>query len=274
MTPDRRRNFHDPALKEAVRRCWGGEVAPPSLRGRVKRMLSARRGGAAADVRPGAHETWWRARQSWPLAALAAGVVLTVGLLTVRLGAPDGGTVPIAAAAVTAPVPAGLAGKLVRRHDECGHIHPDDHHFVSAAPRDDFGAIARSMSAAAGHPVAAAPIGPDWRFLGASFCPVEGANPAHLVYTKDDMLLSIFSLPASSCPSVGNHATCDASIGDNRLAGFVEGGAFYCVLGSAGSGRAAVDLPQQVRQVRDQLRGQVVARRAGSRVAAPLTLVN
>jgi hypothetical protein len=116
------------------------------------------------------------------------------------------------------------------------------------------------MSADLRYPVVARELGGNWDFRGASECPVGSMKSAHLLYARSGAFLSVFSLPASSFPTLHNHENCDANVNGHPVAGFVEDDGFYAVVASnAGDGNGAVDV-QQVRALRDQLHKQVAAK--------------
>lgn len=258
MTPERPPRFDDPALRSAVRRVWGGESAPPELRSRVESLLEQARAEEqqAADGVIRVAPSLWRSRAGLGMAAAAA-VVLGVGIAAFQMSRPRGMTV--IAQATPAALPADLGERLVRRHDICVRNAPHDHHHFTTAPKDDFKAIARGMSGELKHPVVATAMGHDWDFRGAAVCPVGQTKSAHLVYARGDAFVSVFSLPASAVSNFPDHQDCDAALAGHPVAGFVESGAFYCVVGSTG-GKTPIDL-QQVRAIRDQLRSDVVATR-------------
>jgi hypothetical protein len=264
MTPERPPRFDDPVLKSAVRRAWGDEQAPPELRQRIETLLAAEQAAAGAVVNPVAGTgddvihvpaSLWR-RKGVGLAAAAA-VVLGVSVAASRLLSPDGSLSPTGVAGAATSLPADLAQQLVKSHDRCLRFHPDDHHLFTDAPKDDFKAIAAGLSAELNHPVVATAVGDDWAFRGAAVCPVGQTKSAHLMYGRGDAAVSVFSLPASAVPGCGNHQCCDAAINGHPVAGFVESGAFYAVVASSG-GKTPVDL-EQIRAMRDQIRGDVVA---------------
>ena len=268
MTPERTR-FHDPALKQAVRRAWGAETAPPELRQKIEAELAARRAAEEDDEPEPAGDvirvapSFWRRYPRVGLAAAAA-VVLGISLAAVQVLKPRGAdTAGVAALSAPAPeagsnLPAALAQHLVRSHDVCVRFHPDDHHLFDGAPKDNFKEIAARMTAQLRYPVVATAMGHDWEFRGAGLCPVGGKRVAHLMYWRDGAYVSVFSLPASAYPGTPDHHTYDGSVNDHPLAGFAASGAIYCVVASPGKGGPPVDL-QQVRAIRDQLRGDVAA---------------
>jgi hypothetical protein len=270
-------------LKAAVRRAWGSERAPAELRQRVTNALAGEdllssnaRPVISADTTSPAF--WRRPSFGWASAAAAA-IVIGFGLAAWQRAHDAPATVASASASAPAPAqaaafPADLAGALVRTHDSCLRLHAPDHHLFTSAPKGDLPAIAQKMSARLKHPVIAAKIGEGWEFRGAAICPVGNLKSAHLVYAHEDAAVSVFSLPASvaasSCP---DHKNCEDAVDGHPMAGFVENGGFFCVV--ATPGKTSIADATQVKTLRDQLHGQVIAaaetRRAHDALIASMT---
>ena len=217
---------------------------------------------------------WRRPAFRWAAAAAAA-VLIGVGLAASQRLRKTPPTIASATTpAPTSTIPTDLAGSLVRTHDSCLRVHATDHHLFTSVPKDNFSAIAQGMSARLHHPVIAASVGDGWEFRGAAICPVGSLKSAHLIYAHDDAAISVFSLPASvavsSCP---DHQNCDAAVDGHPMAGFVENGGFFCVV--ATPGHASLADARQVKTLRDQLHGQVIAaaetRRAHETFIASIT---
>ncbi len=253
MIPDPN-SFEDDALKSAVKRVWGGERAPAELRSKIEALLShgttctheaGARNNTSAVIRVA--PSFWRRRATL---GMAAAVVLGLGLFAVyfsKTGGSNGGI----------SMPEELGTRLARVHDACCKAAVHDQHFYDGAPRDDFTAIARVMKAELRHPVIAAPVGHDWEFHGAMICAVGPTRSAHLVFARGDAFVSVFSLPTSAFPACPDKQNCDHDVNGHPMAGFSEGGAFFCVIGSSG-GKNPIDLPQ-VKAIRDQFRGDALA---------------
>jgi hypothetical protein len=260
MTSDPSTKFDEPALKAAVCRAWAGEAAPVELRRQIESLVSERPVGeteaasSLPDVIHVAAGFWRRALIGF---AMGAAAILMIGLAVVvfqmsRSEQPK--TTAEGGSAAGPALPAELGNQLVARHDSCTHA--PDHHFFTAAPRDNFKAIAQGMSTELHHPVLAAAIGSDWEFRGAGKCPVGSTPSAHLVYAQGDAFVSVFSLPASRFPTCPNHENCEADLNGHAIAGFREGESFYAVVGS-GKGRTPIDL-KQVTALRNRLRVEAV----------------
>ncbi len=143
MEPKDFETFDDGALKDAIRRAWKDDVAPPELIERVRSASSRSPSGVA--------------RRALRFALAAAAVVL-IGLALVGYRM-RGVTPPTQVAAATLPEP--LASELVDRHDEC--CSHEDHH-MPGIPRSNYAAIAAVLSRRLGWPVLAGSPGDDWSF--------------------------------------------------------------------------------------------------------------
>jgi hypothetical protein len=291
MTPQRTK-FDEPNLKAGVRRAWGGEVAPAELRQHVTRMLaeqvSAETDATTATTTQTSEATpdvirvapsYWR-RTTFAFGAAAAAVlVIGVGLIAFNLARAGRGSnlasvslpppttpAPVESPASVQPpavvaaavLPLEVGQQILAGHDLCVRMHPNQHHFVKDASKDNFPAIARTLGVKLKYRVIATSVGGGWDFRGASLCPVGKMRVAHMMYKQGDAYLSVYSLPASTAPAVGNHQTCEAEVNGRPLAAFVEDGGLYCVVASSTAGKTPVDA-SLVRAVRDQVRATVVA---------------
>jgi hypothetical protein len=271
-------SFEDPALKTAVRQAWEGERAPADLRRRVMTALAhedllGSSTPVAESLSTKSPAFWRRPAFGWSSAA-AAVILVGIGLAASDTfsAKSDRVTTATATAGATpaATFPADLANALVRTHNGCLRAHPTDHHLFVAAPKGDMRVIAQAMSARLKHPVVTTSMDDGWAFRGAAICPVGSQKAAHLVYARDDAAISIFSLPASvALSSCADRQDCEAALDGHPMAGFVENGGFYCVVATSGK-KSAVDA-QQVKALRDQLHGHVIA--AAQSHPAPEALV-
>lgn len=284
MTPDDPTTFADPKLKAAIRRTWGRETAPAALQDRIQSLLTQQRDAqGSGDVIHVAPSFWRRPHIRRLGISAAAVVVLGVGLVAFQLsGSGDDiasssptptpsltpgkprSTFSTAGAPASVELPADLGAKIVKAHDVCVRVHPEEHHLFNAAPKDNYKLISERMAAQLKYPVVATAMGDGWNFLGASLCPVGEKRVAHMMYSRGDAHLSVFSLPASAFPGCAEHQTCDADLNGRPVAGFAEAGGFYAVVASS-EGETPVDL-EQVRAIRDRVRADVVAISTGKRV--------
>ena len=250
MTPDPMK-FDEPGLKAAVRRAWGNESAPASLRQRIEGLAAQER----ADVIR-VDRSAWRRRARVALMSAAAVLLVGVGIYLRQMNEQKPST--LVASAATQPLPAELGTQLVSRHDFCTTAAPENHHFFVAAPKSNFKAISQKMGEQLNHSVAAASIGKEWDFRGASICLVGSARSAHLIYASGDAFVSVFSLPSTCIGESCRNYPTELAMDGHPMAGFVQDGAFYCVVAST-AGKTLVSL-EEVRTLRDHLRESVVAR--------------
>lgn len=241
--------FEDPALKNAVRRVWGGQTAPQELHRRVREAAAAqaaplqeRKVAAPRQVEP--PEVAEARRRVYRGFAIAAGIVLAMGIsITImkRQTPPPGTPIQLAGE---------LPASLVARHDECSKA--PDHH-AAGLPRDDFSAIAAALHGKTGHAVLSESVGQDWQFLGASPCPVNNVLSGHLLFAKGDARLSLLSLPASVLSRVAPQSPYNGEDKEHALAGFVQNDVFVCLVESGP--KASSDVTQ-VQALRDKLRSE------------------
>lgn len=284
MTFDDRQNAQttqdDPKLRAAIRRTWGAETAPADLRSRIESLITQQRElaqgpGDVIHVAP----SFWRRPYVRVVGATAAAAVVVLGAALAFQMSRPGSTGEVASSAASsssvpsslpnlsantasvtpasAALPADLSNQVVKSHDTCVRVHPDQHHFFKGAPKDNFKLIAERMAARVKYPVVATTMGGDWNFKGASMCPVGGKSFPHMMYKSGDAYLSVFSLPASAVPDCPKDYTADATVSDHPVAAFAADGACYFVVASTG-GKTPVDL-EQVRALRDQVRGEVIS---------------
>jgi hypothetical protein len=241
MEPKDFDSFEDNKLKDAIRRAWKDDAAPPELIERVRNAssLSSSRAGDRTRI------VVWRS-------ALAAAAVILISLAII--GYRTHGVAPRATVAAAA-LPKPLAEDLVERHDEC--CSHEDHH-MPGIPRDDYAAIASVLAARLGWPVLAASIGNDWSFKGASICPVGSQESAHLVFKRGNDDVSVFSLPAWVVPAADQNKSFDQTQTGHPIASFISGRGLFCIVCSSPNGSMTLDNANAIRsELRRQLQTQV-----------------
>lgn len=249
--------FEDPALKAVVRHAWGSERCSPDLRERVCCLCEAR------------SSVGWRIGRwaGWGIAA-AAVVALAVGIsITRRLAARP---VPLAIAPLATPasppalhsgslalatpaavssdslIPVALQNNLVSTHERC--VHRANHHGLDHPGSNDV-TIADAMRARLSHAVLVArPRQPGWLFHGAAICRVGATPCGHLVFSRGDSAISIFSLPASADPAIHDSIDAHAVANGHPMVAFARDGALFCLVGSGPAGSISVDDLDRMRQ--------------------------
>jgi hypothetical protein len=249
-TPEPR--FDDPALREGCRRAWGGERAPARLRDRVAAALRDELQTAAIPAK------WWRPASLRGLAAAAVLVLAVAGVAGYYAGVLGDGRragTPVAVLPASA-IPTTLVGQLTSVHQACS---AGNHHVI--APAEDFRQIEERLSKHLRRPVIACSPehfddGHNWIFGGAAVCPVGGRPAGHLVFTRGQASVSVFSLPAEACPEFRADGQCETSSTACDIAAFRRGNGVFCVVGSSKDGSLKCD---EVRALRDKLRRDVAA---------------
>lgn len=175
---------------------------------------------------------WWAA-SSGPSLALAAGLLVAIGTVTVLL------------AHSSQALPESLQIAAVTRHDHCcqhaSHRSPE-------IPQDNFAMLGQYLRGQLQVPVLAADMRREnWHFRGAAICPVGEVKSAHLLFDQDGRTLSVFSLPASSFPSLQDHKVYSSTASDGHvLVAEREGNAIFCLVEQDSSGQFRTSDLQQI----------------------------
>jgi hypothetical protein len=227
--------FDDPALKSALQRVWGGDVASPQLRKRVENAILKEKW---------AEQSVWR-RWRGPLVGLSAAAVVAIvfGLSAVMVNKTS-----------ERSVPTWFANALVNVHDEHATKHGPGTRY-DPNNRDDVRSVRSNFSARLGYPVMVYSPGKDWKADDARICAVANIPAAHLMFKRGSETLSIFSISAGalyndrSVPDGTRYSQIDQ---DHAVAGFVYGGALHLVVGRNPDKSDAVELAA-VTSVRDMM---------------------
>jgi hypothetical protein len=175
---------------------------------------------ATAATTTAAH--WWVA--SGPSLAIAAGLLVAIGTVTVLL------------AHSSQALPQSLQIAAVTRHDHCcQHLT----HRSPEIPQDNFAMLGQYLRGQLKVPVLAADMRREnWHFRGAAICPVGEVKSAHLLFDQDGRTLSVFSLPASSFPSLQDHKIYSSTAPEGHvLVAEREGSAIFCLVGQDPNGQ-------------------------------------
>ena len=234
--------FDDPALKQAIRRAMSATEpsgAPPALRNRIEAML--RQEQALQDARL----SHWR-RPMMSMLAAAAVLAIGLGVAYYLLGRDE-------------KAPQFFADAMVVAHDRCAGM--TDHHLLQGIASDaDLATIRQALHSKVGHPVLVTELGDGWKFAGAGVCEISNVPAAHMLFTRGDETVSIFSVSAgafymNSDSSGSSEGKTYAQIDQNHeISGFVQGGAIHCLVGYSKSGKLSLS---EITKLRERIRNQV-----------------
>jgi hypothetical protein len=150
-------------------------------------------------------------------------------------------------------VPTDLAVQMVARHD--ADAADPDHHFLPGVPQNDMAKITKALARALDQRVLVTDLPDGWVFRGAALCPVGSERSAHLLFTRGNETLSLFSLPNVDYPSNSGDTPYEAMVSNHPIAGFTHGNGFYCLVGSSPDGKLTLD---ELKSLRDQLEDTAV----------------
>jgi hypothetical protein len=217
--------FDDPALKAALRRNLRNESAPPSLRSRVVSALNQ-------------HERFaYQTRFRIYSLATAAVLLIAVGIAYMIFFRSN-----------DRPIPQFLASAMVSVNEQYAA-----HTLTPDITDPDLRAIREKLRAQVGHPVLVAMLGDGWKFEGADVCKVSSIPAAHLLFTRGNESISIFSISAlafydSDVPDGTGYAQMQNG---EPISGFLYGGAVHCLVAHTASGKLSLS---ELTRLREQLR--------------------
>ena len=188
----------------------------------------------------------------WPL-SLAAVIALAVGI-KFRVSATTHSPASPALASLShlPALPASLQADLVKSHEHC--CHAADHHHLNASKDDDV-AIAQAMRQRLSRAVLMArPADTGWYFRGAAICPVGDAPAGHLVFAKNDDVVSVFSLPMAAIPNATDGEQFQTTIDGHPIAAFTKDGGLFCLVSSGPLGSLT---EKDLAQMRDRMEDRV-----------------
>ena len=262
--------FEDPALGNAIRRAWGGERAPATLRQRLMQLAASEAVGNVQEIRSGERAdplvlptpaalgtarapAFPRRRPNRSLRwAAAALLLLAVGGIVSRYWGTADSPPPVAIAPRES---FGVA--LASTHDNCLGA-GDAHHAEELPPGGDMSRVAAALRSQLNRPVlAASPAGPGWHFHGARVCTINGHQAAHLVFVNGHAAVSVFSFSSAACSECARADRFEVpTTPGHAVTGFAQGEGLFCVVGSSSDGSLTLD---RLRAFRDEFRPQVTA---------------
>lgn len=219
-------HFDDPGLRAAVRRVCPAEKAPEALRQRLSRMVSAElarsRLPTSTPVTPQPLRISFWQRPAFRMAIAATFLVGMTGLLHQFVFRDP----PVSHAAVIHPQ---IVQAMIHTHQRCCD---KPSHGMVHAPGEDFRSVGRAMEEKLQGTVLAANLAEDgWKFFGADICRVDGRSSAHLLFTRGDDWMSVFSVPGISADQVAGAGTYAQCVDGFMVAGFARDGGVYCLVG-------------------------------------------
>lgn len=221
-------------LKDAVRRAWGQEVAPQSLRQSIGRLI-------AEEFHP---VSFLARRSPFYSFAAAAVILLTVGLIgyqcQVLFSIPSG-------VAFAQPATTAVAVLMVEQHDNTRHV-PREYQALNG----NLDQVARRLKFLTGRTPLVRELPDGWRFRGAGVSEIAGFKASQLVFTRGRQSISLFSMP----PVMASHEADPAGnyqcvYNKHSVAGFVTSEGLYCLVGYDPDGRL---MPDSVLDLRNQIR--------------------
>ena len=235
--------FDDPALKGAMRRCFSGEQAPSALRERIAQaVVTEARAATVAVTSPqrspilstGTMRLNPTSASPATLSTLLSSVAIAASMILAI------GSIALILSRSSQTLPSKFEAAAIARHDGCCAA-PDHHN--PTMPQASFARIGQYLHQQLHHAVLAADMTKDgWQFSGASICPVDGVDSAHLLFRKNLQTLSVFSLPASAVPSLDNHQPYEGRTADGHtVVARLQDGAIYCLVGQGPEGDLGID---------------------------------
>jgi hypothetical protein len=241
-------------LKGAIQRAWGNERVPQRVRGRISHLIAT---AASVDLPAQAAASAWD-RWSGRVYGLVAAAVLLFGIGSLvmyyqgffdspafaRYDEPAPPPTPM-----KTPVPITIARSMIATHTACGML---DHHVVDVTVERNYAALGVKLTADLGFPALSRGLGPEWTFQGAAECIVAGQQASHLLFTRGDATISIYSLPLH-CTELAAGSEFEGMLDGQPVAGFARPGALYGVVGSGPAGTMSLET---VTAIRDALLSQ------------------
>ena len=271
MAPIDPSSFDDPALKDAVRRAWGGEVAPAALRQRVEAMGIGAASAPASAVqrhgRPRRGGVGMMLRHPMAVYGLAAAAMVVIGFsLASRMNEGPRGQWAGGRAGqysteysteryttATQVLPASVAKGIVDVHDNCQKNDPDHRQFKDVPP-DDYETLRQRLEKELGFPVLAAPLDggeEGWDFRGGAICPIDHHRASHLVFVRKGQTVSVFSLPQASCPEAHGGQECEDLDPEHPLFVLVRPEGVHIIIGSSSDRSLS---PAQLKRIGERLK--------------------
>ena len=214
--------FEDPAFRAALRRTCASETAPPGLRERIAKQMSSVE--VAAPVR---RKLWIGPQTIKLLAACLAIVVLGLGFYELRQWGFLGGSG--SETYVFGRLPKKFANAMAEVHDKNSSL-PG----YKVLAETDSSQLQQKLSRDVQIPVVVVDLGNGWTLKSAGECKIGEETAAHLMYSKGNQTVSVFSIPARAVFNAnvpdGSSYEQKTSNDEHQLSGFTKGKGLYCVV--------------------------------------------
>ena len=203
------------------------------LRARIESLFEQQRQRTLAKAAAATKPSWAMriASINWRLSGAAAAVVLSLGFMFYSIRQtffPEFMAFAQAAPRVrlVSQFPISFAMEMVKTHDHCARL--ADHHLL---PSDNFESLRVQLAMNGGVDPFAQSIGDGWKFKGAGKCKVGSIPAAHLMFTRGDRTVSVFSmLVPQGC---GEGSEFRQSVDNHAIRAFRNGEALYVVVASS-----------------------------------------
>lgn len=268
--------FNDPGLRNALRRSFGHERAPETLRQNIEQLLV----GTAVPViemkapKSTALRDVWERWNSVVYSGIAACVMFAGAAFLVLSyqGYFDRNPRYSNNQPVVGDVPSNLAVALVARHTACSQL--NDHHMLKG---DNLPALKAELERQMNFPVAVMDPGDGWVFKGAGRCDVGKTPAAHVLFARGKQELSVFSMPGDIVRTVSTHtepSIFESEFQNNPIAGATRGAATYAAVGSSPDGSLTLS---DIVALRDQFMSSLPAMPgedcAGTSRSVPIAMI-
>lgn len=232
--------FDDPVLKSAVRKAYADERASVELRRRVAEMAHSASPVGTSHLSIGRRNPWYGLAAA-AILILAIGVAISqyLGVFSFESASPNA-------------LPVAVVDGMTATHDACAKL--PDHHLLPIDNDDDMVAIAQALNKELARPVLAAALGDGWSFRGAGICQVGRYSAGHLLFSRGDQLVSLFSMPSVSYQVKGS-GNYELVASGHPLAGFAAPRGLFCLVGSDPTGALTTD---ELARLRDKVRNSVI----------------
>jgi hypothetical protein len=95
-----------------------------------------------------------------------------------------------------------------------------------------------------------------WKLVDARISEFERIRSAHLLFTRGQQALSLFSIPGRATYWPEDGSRYEMTIDNHRIAGFVKGSSMYCIVSKAGEGEPTM---KQLVEIVDHLERKMKA---------------